>query len=84
MSSTTLTSKGQITLPKQVRDRLALKEGERLRVEIGPRGEVVLRREKRPPLEAVFGALRRLAKKPVSTARMRQAVRERAKRKQAR
>ena len=84
MSTTTLTSKGQITLPKQVRDRLALKEGERLRVEVGPRGEVVLHRDTQPPLEAVFGALRRLARRPVSTARMRQAVRERAKSKHPR
>jgi len=84
MATTTLTSKGQVTLPKQVRDRLALKEGEQLRVEVGPQGEVVLRREQQPPLQAVFGALRRLARKPVSTARMRQAVRERARRKHAR
>ena len=32
MSTTTLTSKGQMTLPKAVRDRLGLKTGDRLEV----------------------------------------------------
>jgi AbrB family looped-hinge helix DNA binding protein len=34
MSTTTLTSKGQITLPKDIRDRLALKQGDRFLVSI--------------------------------------------------
>ena len=32
MSTTTLTSKGQLTLPKDVRDRLKLKSGDKLEV----------------------------------------------------
>jgi AbrB family looped-hinge helix DNA binding protein len=32
--STVLTSKGQVTLPKAIRDRLALKQGERLQVAV--------------------------------------------------
>jgi AbrB family looped-hinge helix DNA binding protein len=85
MPTTTLTSKGQITLPKLVRERLALKEGDRLNVEVGPEGRVVLVREQQPPLDAVCGVLRHLAgRRPVPTGRMRQALRERARRKHAR
>ncbi len=85
MPTTTLTSKGQITLPKLVRERLALKQGDRLEVEVGPGGSVLLVREQPPPLGAVCGLLRHLAgKRPVSTEGMRQALRERAKRKHAR
>lgn len=34
MASSTLTSKGQMTLPKEIRDRLALKPGDRLEVTV--------------------------------------------------
>jgi AbrB family looped-hinge helix DNA binding protein len=82
MATTTLTSKGQITLPKQVRERLSLKKGDRLRVEVGPDGSVILGREQRPPLDSVCGLLRHLARRrPVSIEQMRKAVRQRARRK---
>ena len=82
MSTTTLTSKGQITLPKAVRDRLALREGDRLRVAVGVDGRVTLERERQPPTEDVYGLLRRLAgRRPASVSRMRAAVRQRARRK---
>ncbi len=42
METTTLTSKGQLTLPKAVRDKLHLKTGDRLRVEVTKDGRVVL------------------------------------------
>ncbi|MDW6021385.1 AbrB/MazE/SpoVT family DNA-binding domain-containing protein [Mesorhizobium sp. BAC0120] len=49
--STTVTSKGQVTIPKAVRDRLGLKPGSKVEFKSGPGGEVVLKRtdEKRPP-----------------------------------
>jgi AbrB family looped-hinge helix DNA binding protein len=82
VSSTTLTSKGQITLPKAVRDRLDLREGDRLRVAVGTDGRVTLERERQPPTGDVYGLLRRLAgRRPASVARMRAAVRQRAGRK---
>jgi antitoxin PrlF len=39
---TTVTSKGQVTIPKPVRDRLGIKPGNAVDFEIGPDGEVVL------------------------------------------
>lgn len=80
MSSATLTSKGQITLPKAVRDRLALKQGDRLRVAIGANGRVTLEPERQPLVKDAYGLLRRLARRrPASVSEMRLAVRQRAK-----
>jgi len=84
MATTTLTSKGQITLPKAIRERLALKQGDRLRVAVDSHGRMTLAREQQRPMDRVHGLLRRLAKKrPVSLAEMRTAARQRAKRKHA-
>lgn len=82
MSTTTLTSKGQITLPKAIRDRLALREGDRLRVAAGADGRVTLERERQPLTGDAYGLLRRLAgRRPASVSEMRAAVRKRASRK---
>jgi AbrB family looped-hinge helix DNA binding protein len=82
MSITTLTSKGQITLPKEIRDRLALKQGDRFQVAIGGDGLLTLERDEAPPIERAFGMLRRFAKrKPVTITEMNAAVRRRAKKK---
>ena len=81
MSTTTLTSKGQVTLPKAVRDRLVLKQGDRFRVSVGRDGSLTLVRGQMPPLEGAYGLLQGLARrKPASLAEMRAAVRRRAKR----
>jgi AbrB family looped-hinge helix DNA binding protein len=40
---TTLTSKGQVTIPKPVRDLLGLKPGSAVEFEMGPEGQVVVR-----------------------------------------
>lgn len=82
MSTTTLTSKGQITVPKAVRDRLALKQGDRLRVAVDTDGRVTLERERQPQVEELYGLLRRLAgRRPSSVAEMHAAIRRRAKEK---
>lgn len=82
MSTTTLTSKGQITLTRSIRDRLDLRQGDRLHVTVGRDGALTLRREEQPPLQNAYGMLRRLARrKPASAKDMRAAVLARAKRK---
>ena len=40
--ATTVTSKGQVTIPKRVRDRLAIGPGSRVEFELTPEGQVVI------------------------------------------
>ncbi len=75
----TLTSKGQLTLPKAIRERLALEQGDRLRVAISRDGRLTLERAQPASVDNVVGLLRHLARsRPVSVAEMRAAVRRRA------
>lgn len=56
MVKATLTSKGQLTVPKEVRDQLDIKPGDRLLFE--PEGDSVrLRVERRTTLEELEGSL---------------------------
>lgn len=56
MIKATLTSKGQLTVPKEVRDRLGIKPGDRLLFEtVGD--SIHLRVEKRITLEELEGSL---------------------------
>ena len=43
MAEATITSKGQITIPKDVRDRLRLKAGHRVEFYFDPGGQVIFR-----------------------------------------
>jgi len=55
-----LTSKGQVTIPKRMRDHLGLKPGSEIEFTINNRGEIVLKSNgKRPKsqFEAVRGTL---------------------------
>lgn len=42
MPASTLTSKGQLTVPKSIRDRLGLHEGDRVEFRVTEDGEVVV------------------------------------------
>jgi AbrB family looped-hinge helix DNA binding protein len=53
---TTLTQKGQVTIPKEIRDRLDLKPFDRIKFEIVADGTVQLRKAG-PSLEDVVGIL---------------------------
>lgn len=58
-----LTVKGQVTIPKRVRDHLGLKPGTGVKFELGPRGEVTLRKAGRggatgARVPSRFGAVR--------------------------
>jgi antitoxin PrlF len=67
--STTVTSKGQVTVPKSIRDYLGLKAGSAVTFERRLDGEIVLRPSKRPARRArsVFARLRGRATVRMST-----------------
>ena len=73
MPIATLTTKGQVTVPKPIRDKLGLKTGSRLDFQIEPSGKVVLR-----PLNSDFRSLRGIVrskhKRPVSLRAMDDAI----------
>jgi AbrB family looped-hinge helix DNA binding protein len=57
MATAPLTSKGQLTLPKEIRERLGLKAGDK--VELVPSGpdRVVMRKRRTVELEELLGSL---------------------------
>ena len=57
MSEATMTSKGQITVPKEVRERLKLEEGDKVYFDVGDDGVVHMTARNRP-MEELFGLLR--------------------------
>jgi len=56
MQKATITSKGQLTIPKQVRERLGLKPGDRLAFDLDD-DAILLRVEKLRTLEELRGSL---------------------------
>jgi antitoxin PrlF len=77
MPSSTLTNKGQTTIPKEVRAHLGLEPGDRIEYVIGSNGEVVLQAATLDLME-LAGALSRPGNRPVSIEQMNQTVRRRA------
>ncbi len=76
MATATLTSKGQLVIPKPIRDYLHLHQGDTLDFLVQEGGDVLMR----PAIEDVRslkGLLHKPGRKPVSLDRMRQAIRQR-------
>ena len=63
-SHATLTSKGQTTIPKQIRDNLGMKAGDRMTFTLMPDG-LVLMRVKNKSVMALAGSLHKKGRKPV-------------------
>lgn len=61
----TLTSKGQTTIPKAIRDRLGMKAGDRMTFTLMPDATVVMR-VKSKSVTDLAGALRKNGRKPLS------------------
>jgi AbrB family looped-hinge helix DNA binding protein len=76
MPSTTVTTKGQVTIPKAVRDELGLKEGDRVAFRVLEDGTVIVEPET-IDLSELRGVLKP-KEKGVSIADMDEAIRERA------
>lgn len=61
MPTSTVTSKGQITIPKQIREQLGLKPGDRIDFMRDRAGRVLLK-----PLRTDFRSLRGIIKSPLN------------------
>jgi len=73
MPIATLTSKGQITLPKEIRDQLKLEPGSRIDFVVDRKGKVTLK-PLNDDLESLCGMLKSRAKHPVSIEEMNEAI----------
>lgn len=65
----TLTSKGQTTIPKEIRDSLGMKAGDRITFTLLPDGTVIMRVKGKSIMD-LAGALRKKGRKPVSIEQM--------------
>jgi AbrB family looped-hinge helix DNA binding protein len=68
-SDATLTSKGQTTIPKEIRDGLAMKPGDRLTFTLMPDGTVVMRL-KAGSVAELAGVLHKKGRKAVPVERL--------------
>ena len=73
MATSRVTTKGQVTIPKQVRDALRVRPGDEVDFVLGDDGEVRLRAA-RFDARDLKGLLRRPNRKPVSLEAMEEAI----------
>ena len=73
MALATRTRKGQVTIPKSVRDSMGLQTGDKLEFIVSEKGEAIFRPVTRK-VDDVFGKLYRPGRKPVSIEEMDEAV----------
>lgn len=78
MALSTITTKGQITIPKSVRDSLKLKTGDRIEFIITDKQEAIIRPVSKK-VDEVFGILNLPGRKPVSADEMKAGIRKRLK-----
>ncbi|MEW6560272.1 MAG: type II toxin-antitoxin system PrlF family antitoxin [Pseudomonadota bacterium] len=69
MSSATLTSKGQTTIPKDIRDALGLKPKDRIHYTLMPDGTVIMRAKTRS-IVSLEGMLHDPERKPLTIEQM--------------
>lgn len=82
MATSTVTSKGQITIPKAIRERFRLGEGDILEFVVDETGRILL--QPHTGIAQIGGLLREFARpQPVTVEEMKAAVRARAARKAA-
>lgn len=68
-SVATLTSKGQTTIPKEIRDGLNMKAGDLMTFTLMPDGTVIMRLKNKSIME-LAGILHKKGRKPVSIEKM--------------
>ena len=75
MNSSTLTSKGQTTIPKAIRDHLNLRSGHRIDYVVEEDGRVVLK-PATYDIRDLAGILRRPGQRPLSVEEMNRVIRQ--------
>jgi AbrB family looped-hinge helix DNA binding protein len=75
MASATITSKGQVTIPKEIREHLKLETGSKVDFVIGENGEVKVI-PLNVPVEALSGRLHRQGMKAATLEEMETAIRK--------
>jgi AbrB family looped-hinge helix DNA binding protein len=75
MLTATLTSKGQITIPKEVRDRLRLRSGQRIEFQFDPAGQVTMK-PRTLDVRGLRGIVRPARKRAVTVREMNEAIAE--------
>jgi antitoxin PrlF len=76
MASSTLTSKGQTTIPKDIREYLNLQPGQRIDFIVDEEGRVILR-PATLHIRDLAGILHREGRKPISVEEMNRVIRAR-------
>lgn len=79
MPSATVTSKGQVTIPRKVREALRVRPGDRIDFVLGEDGEVRVRAAE-VDVSELRGLLRRPGRRPVTLEAMEEAIARRGER----
>ena len=69
MATGTLTSKGQTTIPKEIREGLGLRPKDQIHYTLLPDGTVIMRAKKRSIVE-LYGALHRPERRPLAATKL--------------
>lgn len=78
MALATITSKGQVTIPKEIRDSLGLRFGDKIEIVV-TEDNAALMRPISKKVDDIFGKLHKRGRKAVSVKEINQAIRQRVK-----
>ena len=76
MTLATITSKGQVTIPKEVRESLMLNPGDKIEFVVTEKREVFIRPVSRK-VDEIYGILHKSGRKAVSAEEMNEGIRKR-------
>lgn len=78
MAQATLTTKGQVTIPKEIRESLKLQTGDKIEIIVTKKKEAIIRPVSKK-VDDIFCKLHRPGRKPVTLKAMDDAIRNRVK-----
>jgi antitoxin PrlF len=77
MTTLTITSKGQVTLRREVLDHLGVRPGEKIAVDLLPDGKAVIGADRKSnSIENLFGFLKKEGEKPLSLEEIDEIIRD--------